>query len=263
MIRRRLSLILLIFLVLPLVNAVDLNTGTVFNTTSSNSSMTFTRNTTAEEIRITSTKLFLQNYVDPNGKTCDITHTAENTNIDSATFNCTPTTGGGGTGKIPFLNEINTTLCNETYKYIQRYGDDDFTKIFSFLEDVQNRTNITFEWTQTREYITNWQRWCSDLLNLSLQEDFVCSEVEVFLIDHSPNDLVGIDGLRDGIEEELKISYELTKYYVDNFNEQCRKPIFLTVKPRDIAFVLFICSLIIFLAIFYRKEIKSTLRKVY
>ncbi len=107
---KKTTLFLIFFLlVIPLTSTIIFNPGTVLNTTSSNSSMTFSFTVNATNLTINPTSIYLKtvSYVrDGEIKTCSfINHTAKNTNLASADFGCTgpsdiaapPSGGGGGT----------------------------------------------------------------------------------------------------------------------------------------------------------------------
>lgn len=110
--RKILFLVFLILLVIPLTSAITFNPGTVLNTTSSNSSMTFSFTVNATNLTINPTSIYLKtvSYVrDGEIKTCSfINHTVKNTNLASADFGCTgpsdiaaPPSGGGGSTTTP------------------------------------------------------------------------------------------------------------------------------------------------------------------
>jgi len=81
-----------IFFIFPFVSGVTLDSTTVLNTTVSNSSMTFSITVTVSEITIEPTYIYLTDVSYVQGgvtKTCaTLTHSQENTVLDSANFPC-------------------------------------------------------------------------------------------------------------------------------------------------------------------------------
>jgi hypothetical protein len=92
----RLKTVLFIFgmllLILPLINAAYLDIGTVLNTSSSNSSMTFSINVTVNLARVELTSIFLETvwYIQNHStRFCEyINFTTPNVNLDSKDFGC-------------------------------------------------------------------------------------------------------------------------------------------------------------------------------
>ena len=103
---------LIFFLVLPLINAIDLRTGLTINTTISNSSVTFNRNTTADRIEISPYSVYLINITGRYGFVCTINHTTENSNLDSSRIDCI-STGPGGAGLRAMEEEVVEEIVKE------------------------------------------------------------------------------------------------------------------------------------------------------
>jgi PGF-pre-PGF domain-containing protein len=82
-----------VFLITPFISAVAINNGTVFNTTSSNSSVTFSFNINASNFTIENNYILLYgiNFTNSTGTyTCDdVNHSTANSNLDSSGFTCT------------------------------------------------------------------------------------------------------------------------------------------------------------------------------
>jgi PGF-pre-PGF domain-containing protein len=82
-----------VFLITPFISAVAINNGTVFNTTSSNSSITFSFNINASNFTIENNYVLLYgiNFTNSTGTyTCDdVNHSIANSNLDSSGFTCT------------------------------------------------------------------------------------------------------------------------------------------------------------------------------
>lgn len=96
-----LTLFLGIFLI-SFVNTVSLDTDTILNTTVSNSSMTFTIPANVRNLTVENNSIYLYwvTYTQEGiSKFCtSINHTDNNTNLDSADFNCTAEITGIGAG---------------------------------------------------------------------------------------------------------------------------------------------------------------------
>lgn len=91
------------------VSAVTLDTDIILNTTSSNSSMTFSFPVTVNEVQVNNNSIFMHSLSYTIGGTkylCGLlTHTIENSNLDSVDFNCSKS-GQGLSYKIPGPPEI-------------------------------------------------------------------------------------------------------------------------------------------------------------
>jgi len=99
-----------------LVSGVNLNNNIVFNTSISNSSVTFSVNATANYIIIYSNSIYFDNvtYVE-NGttKNCVFYNHSINNNIDILNMNCVAAGGGGGGGGGG-IELLKTILINDT-----------------------------------------------------------------------------------------------------------------------------------------------------
>jgi len=134
--------------------------------------------------------------------------------------------GGGGItskvlGKSLGLENISIVLCNLTYNSADR----DLNKYIE-IEEIQtsflNITNKSASWTTVRLYIDNWQGLCSDLLNRSLNEDFLCNEIFNFVEkEEFKIDFEKVNNLSNQINKDFLISQELVTYYLDNFKLLC------------------------------------------
>ncbi len=181
---------IIVLLVIPLTSAVTFNPGTVLNTTSSNSSMTFSFTVNATNLTINPTSIYLKtvSYVrDGEIKTCSfINHTAKNTNLASADFGCTgpsdivvsPSGGGGGTTisgpqfDIKILNIETPINLGESFNFMY------FVK---GVGEINNDVTIDFWIEKDEEIITSG----SDVIFLGSNEEktetsslFMPSEVD-------------------------------------------------------------------------------------
>lgn len=117
---------LLFFIILSFnfVSAVTINQGVVLNTTSSNSSVTFSFDVNASNFTIEPTYILLYgvNFTNSTGTyTCDVNHSTPNSNLDSAQF-CPgeqraaqePSLGGGGgTAAVTSIIEVEEIECSQ------------------------------------------------------------------------------------------------------------------------------------------------------
>jgi len=253
------SIFILFFILIFLagyVSAVNLNTDFTFNTSSSNSSMTFGRSTTADSITITPDNLYLINYFDFKTVFCNVNHTNGST-IDSLTYPCPnpPASGSGGSSKITAGNlgiSLNSTLCELTYEPAK-------TLDYSIITDMIEEHNLTVPWTEVRLYIDNWQSICSDLLNLSLMENLVCSEVGSFLNTNLAADKTAVNNFRNDLKLNVTLSYELTDFYVENYEARCLdiKPSQITPKAKTIGAFGFLILFLFFIFLFYYQRKKK------
>lgn len=161
---------------LPLMSAITFNPGTVLNTTSSNSSMTFSFTVNAINLTINPTSIYLKtvSYVrDGEIKTCSfINHTAKNTNFASADFGCTgpsdivvsPSGGGGGTTisgsqfDIKILDVESPISLGESF---------DFMYFVKGVGSINNDVTIDFWIEKDEEIITSG----SDIIFLGINEE--------------------------------------------------------------------------------------------
>jgi hypothetical protein len=151
--------------------------------------------------------------------------------------------GAGGTGRDPFLDTIDSFLCNETYFYIQEHPEQpDYSGIYDLIDDIESRENITYSWTEIRDYIDHWQYYCSDALKRTLMEGYVCGELEDFLQEHETYSQIEIIGLRDELAPVIPLSIELLNFYLYNFDDLCTTGFFITQEP-ELAFgILFLLA---------------------
>lgn len=162
--------------------------------------------------------------------------------------------GGGGTGINPKI--INITLCNYTYDYVNNYGTD-YSLIDLKIDEIKKETNLTFEWTETRNYIDNWQSYCSDIINRSLKENLVCSKAKDFInTDYDNKDILNAT---NSLKDFIIISDKLFDYYIKNYYPICDKKSIIEIKTIEKykipAFIIFI---ILLLLIAYLVQVRRT-----
>lgn len=187
-------------------------------------------NTTAEYIYISGSNIYLKNIIDILGYTCTFNLTTKNYSIYNSQLNCSPliTPGGGGGGINPILLTINATLCNYTLQYINQYESDYYGQINQYLDKIKDETNITFSWTDFRNYLDNWQYFCSDLLNISLKEDIVCARAKDFVgRKYSASDILNAT---NSLESQVKVSTNLFIHYIEYYSKKCEKSL-ITESP--------------------------------
>lgn len=213
--------ILLMLLLIPFASAVYIEANSaVLNTTGSNSSITFSINCSLDYLEIGQDYISILNATTPLKFCPQIDWIAPNANLDSADF-CPGTPSGsnsGDTGGLP--GEIDYQLCNYTYTYINLYGLN-YDYVNEYILKIRDETNITYTWSNLKIYIDNWQSTCSDALNRTLQEEYVCSKINSLLINYPEPSQSQIYKLRD--ELNITLSNSLIKHYVINYHTLCEK----------------------------------------
>ena len=155
--------------------------------------------------------------------------------------------GGGGTGINPKI--INSTLCNYTYEYINEHGIE-YSLIDLEIDKIREETNITFNWVEVREYLDNWQFYCSDNINRSLKEDLVCSKAKEFReTNYTKEEILNTTKELRG---EIIISTNLLTHYIENYNSLCGIKPFSIIpleKVKENYFIFILISILLILLI--------------
>lgn len=196
--------VLLIVVFLPLVTAVEFNTDVILNTTVSNSSITFSFGVNITSIVINSGEINLTNvtYNDGSLRSCNINFSTDNTNLDSADFNCALV--DGDTTLPNFTNLINhTESVNTSFGY--DIDADDNEGISSFTINDTNYFEIN-----TSGYITNntdLNEVILHFINITVNDtsNNLYSEVFYIHIVTPPGVLTTIRGIYP--QESLKVPY--------------------------------------------------------
>lgn len=127
--------------------------------------------------------------------------------------------GGGGGGAYK-LTDINETACNITYKYLE--NGTDYSLITIIQEELKNLTNRTFGYTEIKAYLTDWQRVCSNLINRSLNESYLCERIYEFVIEKNKTiNQTDIISLSKIINYDLFVTEKLLNYYIENYETMC------------------------------------------
>lgn len=166
--------------------------------------------------------------------------------------------GGGGTSYGDPSKPTNLLLCEKTYDFLNDYGNST-GKITSLLNEIQQEENVTIDFMEARTYINNWQSYCSVELNRSLQEDFVCNSVKVFLESKEKISILDIRELWGELKKEVNIPYIVLTDYVANFNEKCRQEVKVTKKI--FPFLLLLLLIILIVAVYYHNRRRLILAK--
>ena len=158
------------------MSTITFNPGTVLNTTSSNSSMTFSFTVNATNLTINPTSIYLEGISYISGgeiKTCtSINHTAKNTNLASADFGCTgpsdivvsPSGGGGG----PTISGIQFDIKILDIETPINLGESfNFMYFVKGVGSINNDVTIDFWIEKDEEIITSG----SDIIFLGTNEE--------------------------------------------------------------------------------------------
>lgn len=147
--------------------------------------------------------------------------------------------GGGGGGTIILQkNQLSPELCSILYEYAEM-NITNLPEILNFSKDTVNL------------YLNNWQLICSDLVNKSLNQEFICREIPFY------NNYLD---LKSNLLKKINISDYLIKYYVDNYNKICGGKTFSLVPENDsengIYLVIFILiAIVVIVMVINRKRI--------
>lgn len=143
--------------------------------------------------------------------------------------------GAGGSGVSQEQINADSYLCNKSYYYIQNYTKYDYTYIQDYLTQIKNETSKTLVFTTFRDYIDRWQFLCSDKINKTLEEPFVCNKIYYLLVQNSTPSFNQIENTRLTIKPTVELSVNLMEHYVDNYNDICPKKI-QTIQPKPVIF---------------------------
>ena len=150
-------------------------------------------------------------------------------NSESVSFSIStvaPIPAGGG-GSIMRLAEslgienVSKILCNLTYDSLLTFGID-YSKIDSIKEEYETITDESIVWTEVRTYMDNWQPLCSDLVEKTLEPEWVCNRIYDFVIDSNYKpEIEEINNLTNRLNERVDISLELVVNYINNYEDKC------------------------------------------
>jgi len=187
--------------------------------------------------------------------------------------NKTSSTGGtpdllsGSTG----IRNKSLILCNLTYASASFEEEKNRYKNVTIIKkEFLNLTNYSSSEIIIKIYIDNWQGICSDLLNRSLNEPFLCNKIYELSKENDLED--NIWTITTEINKDLKISKYLVTHYIDNFDKLCFnrgfspnfKKFIISKDLRNklnFIFIWIIISMLIILIVFYWKFIKKKKKK--
>ena len=119
------------------------------------------------------------------------------------------------------LQDISPDICHYTHNYIQN-NSKDYSKITDLKNLILLEKNKTYSNDILINYINRWQFYCSDLINTTLESDFVCNKVYYFLLNnhqgYSTDDIID---LKKDIDNRVSISARLTEEYVSKYDSLC------------------------------------------
>lgn len=126
--------------------------------------------------------------------------------------------GGGGGGDVVTMN-VTPRLCELTYKYADN-------KTYTGIDDIINiykiETNKTESFTNIKDIIDNWQKYCSDKIQRTTYESYVCGKLYFFVLNDKIN-LEGLNDLRNDMKSKVTLSLNLIDYYLKNYDSMCYK----------------------------------------
>lgn len=197
--------VLLIFIILSFtsVSAVTINQGTVLNTTSSNSSITFSFNINVSNFTIESNYILLYeiNFTNSTGTyTCDVNHSTSNSNLDSSQFcprqSTSQVTGSVGGSTSYYLYESN------------QYSKDNFIEIIAkMLQDSVKEVPITKDRNTSiiKIKIHSKESFSGDLKISNLEKKPIDCDIPAKYKDYIPYKILKFDSTIDN--EKIKNIY--------------------------------------------------------
>lgn len=135
-----------------------------------------------------------------------------------------PATGGGAssTATTGVPSNLSDYLCKKTYDYLQNYGKTDFTHIDQLVNEIKTEKNYQESQTNIINYLFNWQNFCSDAINRTLEEKFVCDKEYYFLVDTNGNySIEQFSTFYNQITPTIYLSSTLLKLYLENYQSKC------------------------------------------
>ena len=124
--------------------------------------------------------------------------------------------GGGGGGFIPTINVTNR-LCELTYPYSENKT---YNMINDIIEIYKVETSNTESYTTIKDIIDNWQSLCSDKINKTQFEPYVCDKLYFFVL-NGELDVASLNDLRNNLKSKVTMSLNLIYYYLQNYDELC------------------------------------------
>jgi len=159
------------------------------------------------------------NYTCLNGNITLTSNLINGNNLIVISYNKQPQAGGGGGGGfIPTINVTNR-LCELTYKYADNKT---YTMINDIIEIYKVETSKTESYTTVKDIIDNWQSLCSDKINKTQFEPYVCDKLYFFVLD-GELDMGSLNDLRNNLKSKVTLSLDLIYYYLKDYDELCYK----------------------------------------
>jgi len=110
---------------------------------------------------------------------------------------------------------LNSTICEYVYSYLLKYGFDDYPQLILNLN--KSKINISSDILKEK-YILKFQGGCSDIINKTLNPQYVCNSIRDFKKSYKTNFTEeDVMWLRENITGTLPITYNLLNYYIKNF----------------------------------------------
>lgn len=157
--------------------------------------------------------------------------------------------GGGRTGDV-----LDYYLCRRVYDYLEYRIPPTLTQL---IENLTTQNETLYPERKIILYSQTWQERCSIALNKTLNESYICAQVEEFRTPFiSTNTSYGLGDLQifhSNVIKSVPISTYLLNYYILNYDKECLKqePYFEPIKEKNLAipfllgFLIFILLLII------------------
>lgn len=123
--------------------------------------------------------------------------------------------GAGGSGSDPLIQRLNFTICNITYYHILENGNS--TLGIPLLQKELESYNISVNYLTLREDYLPFQGLCSEVINRTLEEEFVCKSIK----ESTPENNEEIVALKKEIDKKIPITFNLLSFYVNNYKKWC------------------------------------------
>lgn len=135
--------------------------------------------------------------------------------------------GGGGDGNVLAnslgLGNLDTYVCNKTYGYILKNGQNSLY-LTDLIAEMKREKGIDYSFIVIETYVRNWQGLCAEKISRSLEPKFVCEKIYYFIIGNNWNYTnANFEALRTTISEKVSMTAKLLTVYFNNYDNLCYK----------------------------------------
>lgn len=141
--------------------------------------------------------------------------------LTEPTITPTPEPSGGG-GTTTQIEEVDKVLCELTHIEILEFGQTDYSRIDEIQDNYKKLQEREVSWNLVRTYMDRWQSLCSDIMNRTLEEEYVCDEIFNFVtINDYDFNILKLNQLKEDLQPKIDISIGLLQYYMREYHDLC------------------------------------------